>query len=55
LNLAEKGCAEIESEELDIISLDLDANDIFFEENFWRLDLNQRFLLSNTTKNSQIL
>jgi hypothetical protein len=32
LDLTEKGCSEIESEEIDVISLDLDGNDIYFVE-----------------------
>ena len=31
-DLTEKGCAEIDSEKLDVISLDLDGNDIYFVE-----------------------
>ena len=32
LDLTEKGCSEIDSEEIDVISLDLDGNDIYFVE-----------------------
>ena len=32
LDLTEKGCSEIDSEEIDVISLDLDGNDIYFAE-----------------------
>ena len=32
LDLTEKGCSEIDSEKIDVISLDLDGNDIYFVE-----------------------
>ena len=32
LDLTKKGCSEIDSEEIDVISLDLDGNDIYFVE-----------------------
>lgn len=32
LDLTKKGCAEIDSDELDVVSLDLDGNDIYFVE-----------------------